>query len=135
MEPIQIATSAVTLLVPYLVKGGESIAEKAGEAVWEKLTTLYQAIRNKLNSDKDDFAQQSLARLEQKPDLEARQRSLVDVLTEKIESDAEFAKLLSRLTQETTQDQSVGQFVTSVFGQAQVGKIINIGQATSVDID
>ena len=34
MEPITIATTALTIATPYLVKAGEGLAQKVGEDVW-----------------------------------------------------------------------------------------------------
>ena len=37
MEPITIISTAIALATPYLIKSGESVAEKIGEEVWELL--------------------------------------------------------------------------------------------------
>lgn len=134
MNLVLIATSAVQLLAPYLVKVGEGTAQKAGEAIWEKTKTLYQTIRHKFSTDKDDYAQQTLQRLEEQPSAEPRQRGLVDVLVEKAHTDPEFAQELNRLVQDTTQGKDVGQFLTQVYG-GEVGKIININQASNFTIN
>lgn len=123
-----IVTSAVALLAPYLAKAGEEVAKKAGEASWEKMKALYQAIRTKFSADKDDYAQQTLKRLEDKPSEESRQRALADILTEKAEADPEFGQELKRLVQDTTQGKGVPEFLTQVYG-GEVGQILNINQA------
>ena len=133
MISVPIITSVVTLLAPYLAKAGEEVAKKAGEASWEKMKALYQVICNKFSADKDDYAQQTLKRLEEKPSEESRQRALTDILVEKAEANPEFAQELKQLVQDTTQGKDVGQFLTQVYG-GEVGKIVNIGQAGDVNI-
>ena len=51
---IDISTAVVTLLVTYLTKMGDAVAEKAGEDTWEKMKTLYGRIRDKFASDQKD---------------------------------------------------------------------------------
>ncbi len=123
-----ITTTAVALLTPYFAKAGEEIAQKAGDAVWEMATSLYHAIKQKFTRDQDSYAQQTLQRLEEQPTNEARQIALADILNEKIQADPSFAQELKQLVQKTTQTQGVTQFLTQVYDQAQVNKIINIGQ-------
>ena len=132
----QIATAAVALLGPYLAKAGEAAAKKVGEAAWEKMEALSQAIRRKFEADKKNAkAQETLQRFEEQPTDEDRQAALANVLAEKAQADPAFAEELARLVQFTTGDQTVGQFLTQVYDQAQVDKIINIGQAGVVRID
>jgi hypothetical protein len=35
IEPIALATTALTIATPYLLKSGEAIAEKIGEDIWK----------------------------------------------------------------------------------------------------
>ena len=135
MDVVQIATAAAALLAPYLAKAGEAAAKKAGEAAWEKVEALYQAIRRKFAADKDDYAQKTLERLEAQPTTETRQTALADVLAEKAQADPGFAQELARLVQGAAQDKTVVQVLTQVYGEARVNKIINIAQATVVQID
>lgn len=129
-----IVTSAVALLAPYFAKAGEGLANKAGEATWEKIVALYQAIRNKFSADKDDYARMTLQRLEEKPSAEGRQKALADVLVEKAQADPEFAQELTRLVQGTTQGKDVANILTQVYG-GEVGKIVNIARADDVTIN
>jgi predicted membrane chloride channel (bestrophin family) len=121
-------TAAAALLAPYVAKVGEEVAQKAGDAAWQMAASLYQAIRRKFTKDQDAYAQQTLQRLEEQPTNEARQAALADVLNEKVQADPSFAQELKRLVQETTQTQGINQFLTQVYGQAQVEKLVNIGQ-------
>ena len=121
----QIVTSVVTLLAPYLAKGGEEFAKKGGDATWEIMKALYQAIYNKFSADKDDYAQQTLKRLEEKPLELTRQRALIDIVVEKAEADTEFARKLTHLLQ----DKDVCNITTRVYKGGKVGKMFNINQA------
>lgn len=126
-------TAAVALLAPYLGKAGEEIAQKAGDATWKMIGSLYQVIKHKFTRDQDTFAQQSLQRLEEQPNNEARQAALADILNEKAQSDPGFAQELKQLVQNTTQTQGINQFLTQVYDNAKVDKIVNIGQLGSAE--
>jgi hypothetical protein len=130
-----IATTAVAFLVPYLVKAGEEIALKAGDAVWNMAASLYQAIHHKFTKDQDVYAQQTLKRLEEQPTNEARQAALTDVLNDKIQADPTFAQDLKQLVQNTSQTQGITQFLTQVYDHGQIDKIINIGQLGSAQFE
>lgn len=123
-----VTTTAAALLTPYLAKVGEEVAKQAGDAVWNMAESLYHMIRRKFTTDQDTYAQQTLQRLQEQPTNEARQAALADVLNEKIQADPSFAQELRQLVQNTTQAQGINQFLTQVYGNAQVNKIVNIGQ-------
>lgn len=42
MEPITLITTALTLAAPYLIKSGESFAEKIGEDIWETIKSPFK---------------------------------------------------------------------------------------------
>lgn len=135
---MQSGLSAVTLLapvLPFIVKSGEKFAEKIGEASYNKVRALYESIRNKFDSDQDQYALQSLQRLEEQPADESRQAVVASVINEKAQTDLKFADELERRIREAKGDTSLSQFITNVSGNAQVGKILNIGQAGNITID
>lgn len=135
MNLVDIATSSVQLIIPYLSKAGLKIAEKAGEAVWKLTENIYNTIRNKFKADNDSSAEKILLDLEESPESETHQVELINKIVEKAKSDSIFATQLMNLVQETTKGQDMNQFVTQVYGSAIVGKVINISQAGSVHID
>ena len=135
MDIAQITATAAALLGPYLAKAGEAVAKKAGEAAWGKVEALYQAIHHKFAADKDDRAQETLRQLEERSTDKGHQAALASVLAEKAQADPAFAQELAKLVQIAAQDEAAVQFLTQVYGRAQVGKIINIGQADVVQID
>jgi Lhr-like helicase len=120
---IDIAGSVVALLAPYLVKAGESAAQEMGKTGFGKVKAIYQAISQKFS--RDDYGQQALKRLEEKPLDEKRQRALIDLLEEKVTEDPEFAKKLAALVENVTEGKPTNQFVTQIFGP--VGKNVTIG--------
>jgi hypothetical protein len=98
MDIQALAVAATALLGPYLAKAGEAFAEKAGEKLGEKAGTLYQAIKGKFKGDA--YAEQTLARAEERPEAKGRQATLQEVLAEKMEEDADFAEMVRRLVEE-----------------------------------
>lgn len=96
IEPL--AAAAISILTPYLSEAGKSFAQKFGETLAEKAGKLYQAIKSKFTGD--TYAEQTLGRVEEKPDSEGRNSTLEQVLIEKLQEDSDFAQLLQRLVEE-----------------------------------
>ncbi len=92
------------------------------------MKALNQAIRTKFSADKDEYAKETLKRLEEKPREESRQIALANILTEKIEADPKFKEELKQLVQDTIQGKDVAEFLTQVYG-GEVGQIVNLNQA------
>jgi hypothetical protein len=92
-----IAAAVIALLSPYLAEAGKSIAGKAGDVALEGVKALHEAIRRKFTDDGDDFARQTLERVEAQPESETRKQSLAEVLDEKVKADPDFAGELRRL--------------------------------------
>ena len=127
MDPVTLATSVVGILMPYLIKGGETIAKKAVDATFEKAGQLYQTLKQKFSND--PYAKETLKRVEEDPNSEARQAALTGVLEEKIKSDPALASELEQflaLAKELTSDQ-INQSV-KVSGNAKTGNITTIGK-------
>jgi len=137
MDIQQIATAAMVLLSPYLAKAGEAFAKKTGEQLTERVSKLYQAIKKKFAGD--DYAEQTLTRVEEKPTSTGRQVVLKEVLAEKMEDDANFADMVRRSVEEThnapggdviTQQLNISGKTGDVF---QVGKMS--GDITKIEGD
>lgn len=128
MPMIVYAVNLLAPLTPFLTKAGEKVAEKIGEAGFEKAKSLYSAIRDKFASDEDEYALQTLRKLEEQPENEGRKAALIGVLAGKADDDAGFAQQLERIVQEIKQDSNTAQFMTNVYGDARVSNIYNIGQ-------
>jgi hypothetical protein len=126
VEPVTLATSALSLLTPYLMQAGEVIATKAGEAAWERAQALHAALKRRLGGDA--YAEQTLQRLEQDPRSASRQAALVGVLEEKIAENPTFARFLLELVAEAGEErpEPLSQQVT-VSGNGRVGAVTQIG--------
>ena len=105
MDLATLAMEAVSLLAPYLAKGSRTIADKVDKDVWSvvssKVETLYNMIKDKF--DGNDYASQTLKRLEEKSGDKDRQRAMEGVLKEIIDEDFQFQKRLGRLLMEIRQ--------------------------------
>ncbi len=97
IDPV-IASTAVSLLSPFLIKAGEKFAEKAVDGLAEKTGGIYQLLKEKLSGD--EYAGLTLLRLEEDPDSEGRKSALENVIKEKMEEDGEFASQLTELINE-----------------------------------
>ncbi len=87
MEPITIATSILTILMPLIKKSTEEFAGEAGKAVFEKAKYIFATLKAKMS--KDSTATDMLERFEQKPDV--YQPVVVDILDEKLTEDKALA--------------------------------------------
>ena len=152
MDITTLVTEAVLLLVPYLVKGGRTITDKVGKdiggVVNSKAETLYETIKNKFGGN--DYASQTLKRLEEMPEDEDRQSTMKIVLKEVIAEDSEFQRMLDQLLVEVKQ--VGGGPITQIYGggvaatnrgvaadrgSTAVGRdynVINMDRSTSDDI-
>jgi hypothetical protein len=68
------------------------------------------------------------------PDSPARVAALAALIDERAADDRVFADELTRLIQQVTGDAVGGQFMTEVFGDAQVGTIVNVNQARDINL-
>jgi hypothetical protein len=93
MEPV--AAAGISMLTTLLVKAGQPLADKAGQAVADAADSLFGAIKKKFKGD--SYAEQALSRLEEKPESKDRQASVKDVLMEQMEKDNAFAAEVRRL--------------------------------------
>ena len=127
MDPFTIATAVVGLLVPYLSKAAESLADKAGGAAWDKLEALFAVVKKK--STGDAYAEEALNRLEGEPQSKSRQAALAGVLAEQMEKDSSFAENLQKLISEARDSgaETIIQKV-SISGNARTGDVTTIGK-------
>jgi hypothetical protein len=93
-----LAATALAVVTPYIVKAGEEFAKKAGAALSEKVGAVYEAIKRKFTGD--PLAEQTLARVAEKPDSEGAKSMFKELLNEKLSADPDFASTLSRLLEE-----------------------------------
>jgi aldehyde:ferredoxin oxidoreductase len=101
IELSALAAAAVSVLGPYFGSAGFAFAEKAGEQLAEKAGDLYRAIKRKFADDND--AEQTLSRVQAKPDSKHRLAEFQEALVEKMTADGDFAALVNGLIGEVKQ--------------------------------
>jgi hypothetical protein len=125
VEPVTTIT-AISLLIAYLKgaaeQAGKQTVDTAEDGARTALKRVYDVVRQRLS--RDDYAQQTLARLEAQPGDERRARALDDVLAETTEADPEFA---AALTEAVTAATSAGVQVDSSGAIAIGGSVIQHG--------
>ena len=108
-----IAAQIVSLIVPYFARAGKVVVENV-------VSKTLEAIRQKFKGD--DYAEQTLKRLEAKPDDESRAGALRMMLEEKMRSDRKFASILEQFAKQI--EQPVGDVINqniTVTGGSKVG--------------
>jgi hypothetical protein len=123
VDPASLALAAATLIATGAAEGA---AAALGEAVRGGIGRISQAVRARFTGD--PAVEESLTRLEAKPDSQARAAELAENLKERLDADPAFADELERLLAELPDDASVpgASFVTTVKDNARVGKVTNI---------
>jgi hypothetical protein len=99
MDPLTLATAAVSLLVPHLARvAGRvagSVSEDLDDAVAERIDRLYQSVRTRLSGD--PLAGGALAQLQAQPEDGCRQGSVQYALAHLVQIDPAFGAALARL--------------------------------------
>jgi hypothetical protein len=120
VDPITITVA--TLLAS---KAVEALGGKVGEGLWAGIGRLAGLVREKLGGDSAGAA--ALERLEANPQDRTAVERLAGELDRHAAADPDFHQQLTALVEEARRDPKAGQFVTNVYGNAQVGKLVNIG--------
>jgi hypothetical protein len=123
MEPLSVTVA--TLIATYAAQafGGE-----IGQSAASGLKKLIGLVRRKLSGN--DPAQAALAAAAESAQGPASTDVLAESLDAAVKSDSEFRSQLEELVNALRSDPDVGRFVTTVSGNARVGKITNIGTVT-----
>ncbi|MGI9507675.1 MAG: hypothetical protein ACR2RE_31935 [Geminicoccaceae bacterium] len=111
MDTPALATSAVALLAPYLVKGSEAFAKKVGDAAFAGVGKLSVLVKEKLTGR----AEEALADLEKDPNSEDNQADLRKQLKKAMEEDQAFAEEIRALVEDV-----------KAKGGDQVSQIMNV---------
>jgi hypothetical protein len=125
-----LVSTVVSVLLPYVAKGGEEFVKEAGKAAFEKVKSLFQTLKAKLTGDKE--ASEALENFEQKP---ARYQSVLEqVLSDKLSQDpalaAELEKHLKEMGPELQiiQKMKKGEKVTGLEADEMAGGKAKISQ-------
>src|SRR5215813_8265222 len=99
MDPTTLATTAVTVLSPYLVKAGEKAAEKVGEKLTGGIGTLWNTVMTRLKGK--PAAEDAVQDLVVKPDDPLHQSAFANQLRKVLETEPAFAAEVERLLSST----------------------------------
>jgi hypothetical protein len=122
VDPISLTAAAL------VTAALQAFATEAGQGAWSGLNRLVKLIRTKLAGD--DAGSRALEEAEANPGDEVRTRELAVAINRHASTDASFREQLGELLRDAQADPIVGQFVTTVSGNAEVGKIVNIRDVT-----
>lgn len=117
------ANEAVKALAKKFGEAGASTALEKGKALWGKIKARFE---------KDGEMSQTMALFASNP--EAFEAALAKVLKVRLEDDPDFAGELQALLAEAIADEETATFLTQVYGQAKVGKIINVVKVEAQDV-
>jgi hypothetical protein len=98
MDCESLASAVLATLSTFMAKTGEDVATKVGSALYAKMEAVYQAVLSHFAGD--NYAEQTLARAESRPESQAAQATLLEILNEKVSEDQAFAVNLQRLLAE-----------------------------------
>jgi hypothetical protein len=134
MEEAYSQISAVLInnfLIPFLKKGGESLANEMGDNLYDKVKTIYSKIKDKFRDDNDS---KDIERFEEKPEIYAK--PIEELLKEKMSNDNNFASTIQSLFNEINNSPTVTTTTEDIEAEGSVtgqetGNI-NKGNVTSV---
>ncbi|WP_298562493.1 hypothetical protein [Streptomyces luteogriseus] len=102
---------------------GEEFARESGRAAWERIRGLLQSVRATLAGDARGAA--VLAAADVDPQNESALQDLAGELQQRARADEAFASLLAEIVRVSRENPRAGHI--TVEGQAQVGKIVSMG--------
>lgn len=132
MDPTMVATQALALLSPYIVRAGDAAAQKLGEAAAKNAEAILDLIRRRFGADQDTYGEQTLAKVLEKPNEQWPKEALKDQLVEKAQNDASFRNELESLVQTAKRDPESYQFTVNVSG-GSVGTINQYGKVGEIN--
>jgi hypothetical protein len=131
MDPVTLAGTAVALVGPYVAKGAEELAKKAGgEVVPRVVKQLWDAVRGRL------AGKEALADVEAKPDDQRRWAALELQLEKALEADPGFRDAVAKLVSDIPEEKRAAiQQIANVTGDRNVttqiaggGNQVNVGR-------
>lgn len=111
MDPLTLATAALTILSPFAKDAGKELVKTVGEIGFDKAKGLFAWLKQKFSSDPS--ASKDFSRFEADPD--TFEPSLKATIKEKVEQNPEFAAELQKRIDE------IGPMIT-VFQEIKKGK-------------
>ncbi len=111
MDPVTLATAALTILSPYAKDAGKELVKTVGEIGFEKAKGLFTWLKQKFSGDPS--ASKDFSRFERDPD--TFEPGLKATIKEKVEQDSDFAAELQKRIDE------IGPVITA-FQEIKKGK-------------
>jgi hypothetical protein len=105
MDPATLATTATSLLLPYIVKAGKLTLDKISEGMPETLGNLWKAISNKSTVEPD--VAKAANEIVQEPDNPDNQENFNLQLRRALKKDEAFASQLAELVEKVQNDSSI----------------------------
>lgn len=121
--PMDLASIAA-IAAPFVAKGAEAFSKTAGDRLAGKAAELFRAVSSKFRGD--SYAEQTLDRAREAPELDDRQAALKGILAEKMKEDAVFAEEIEKLLDEMKGEEPSTCTIFDQRGQ-NVGSQTNIG--------
>jgi hypothetical protein len=119
--------SIAAIAAPFIAKGADALSKTAGEKLGGLVGELSHAVIDKFKGD--TYAEQTLDHAKEKPESEARQGVLKEVLAEKMEGDSDFAEKVRKLVADVQKENARTAFDQR--GQTVYGSQININNANA----
>ncbi len=120
---MSLAIEVVAILLPFLTKTGEAVAEKVGDAAWETAEKIYRSLKSRFETHPNTFYPTSFQQFEEDPG--AWRETFQATLTKFLQEDDEFTQTLRQLLEENGYKETGSTFFTNVSGNASVGQIVN----------
>jgi hypothetical protein len=127
IEPV--AITAATLLA---TKALEGLGGRVGESAWAGMGRLLALVQRKVTGH--GHAEIALDQVEKHPEDADRIQALGQVLAGFGARDAVFQRELATLVADARRNPTIGPLATQVYGQAQVGQVLTIGQVRDIYI-
>jgi len=116
---MDIATTAIDQLAPYLAESSVAFAKVVGEEAARKVGEIYNEIKIKFKGDRG--AEQILDLTEKNPNSERRQIALKEVLAKKMAEDPNFAENMGQLVKEAAKALDKRNVIASGKGSIAIG--------------
>lgn len=122
MDPLSLTVAALLAQ-----KAAEGFADSAAKTLWDRLDGLRQKVVARFRGEPAaETALAALAAMESEPGDAARMRAVAAIIEEHIRTHEPFRDALADEVTKAAQDPALAPFITTVSGQAHVGKIVNI---------
>jgi hypothetical protein len=135
VEPVALATAALSVIVTFLTEAATAAAkDSVGKAAVAGMKSVYQLVKDKLVGDPK--AKKALLAFEDDPGSKKRQAAMLKHIEQRIKDDATFSNQLQKLLPKAEQyaAQSIRQNI-NVTGRASTGDINQIGNVDgSIDL-